>query len=260
MITGLLVKIQNKLEYAHCQGVHFSRKTSLGRVAQTSTVLGVVLGVHLCLVVLGITAPVEWGAWFSSRMCLQWSAYLVCLSGFHLLEFFATALNGDDELSDISFVVSHSLAYTAAALASWTEFWVEYALQRAGYLPFDKSQFALVGLFMVLAGNAVRFHGMTWCGKNFSHLVMTERRSDHKLVTTGIYSILRHPAYFGWFYWSVGTQILLGNPLCVVAYTIVSWRFFKNRIPFEESNLERFYGEEYRSYKARTVVGIPLIK
>lgn len=47
-------------------------------------------------------------------------------------------------------------------------------------------------------------------------------------------SHLRHPAYFGWFWWSIGTQMLLCNPVCIVVYAAASWRFFSQRIPFEE--------------------------
>lgn len=43
-------------------------------------------------------------------------------------------------------------------------------------------------------------------------------------------SYLRHPSYFGWFWWVVGTQVLLWNPLCLVGYAYVSWKFFDQRI------------------------------
>ena len=59
----------------------------------------------------------------------------------------------------------------------------------------------------------------------------------HELVTTGIYKHLRHPAYFGWFWWSVSTQVLLGNPLCTCAYAYASWKFFESRIYHEERYL-----------------------
>jgi protein-S-isoprenylcysteine O-methyltransferase len=39
---------------------------------------------------------------------------------------------------------------------------------------------------------------MLSCGSNFSHTIMEEKDEEHKLVTNGIYSILRHPSYFGW--------------------------------------------------------------
>src|SRR4051812_31669288 len=47
----------------------------------------------------------------------------------------------------------------------------------------------------------------------------------------------RHPSYVGWFYWSVGTQLLLCNPLCTVLYGLAAWAFFKDRIPYEEALL-----------------------
>lgn len=74
-----------------------------------------------------------------------------------------------------------------------------------------------------------------------------------------VYSYLRHPSYFGWFYWSVGTQLILCNPLCIIAYAIVSWKFFDGRIPFEENTLVKFYGNEYREYARKTPIGIPFI-
>jgi len=30
---------------------------------------------------------------------------------------------------------------------------------------------------------------------------------------------IRHPAYCGWLIWSVGTQVLLVNPVCILAFT-----------------------------------------
>ncbi len=42
----------------------------------------------------------------------------------------------------------------------------------------------------------------------------------------------RHPGYLGFLIWSVGSQVLLCNPVCTVGYTIVMWRFFRDRIPY----------------------------
>jgi protein-S-isoprenylcysteine O-methyltransferase len=68
---------------------------------------------------------------------------------------------------------------------------------------------------------------------------------------------LRHPSYFGWFYWSVGTQLALCNPVCTLAYAYAAWTFFRGRIPYEESLLVDFYGAEYVQYAQRTPIGIP---
>jgi len=100
---------------------------------------------------------------------------------------------------------------------------------------------------------------MMHCGENFSHQIAVEKSQSHCLVTSGIYQHLRHPSYFGWFYWSVGTQIILCNPLCTVAYTVVSWKFFKERITYEERVLSKFFGEEYALYVKRSIIGIPFV-
>ena len=55
-------------------------------------------------------------------------------------------------------------------------------------------------------------------------------------------------------------QVLLLNPVCAVAYTGASWYFFYDRIPHEEDLLLNFFGEEYITYRRRTIIGIPFIE
>lgn len=70
---------------------------------------------------------------------------------------------------------------------------------------------------------------------------------------------MRHPAYVGFFYWAVATQLLLLNPVSTIGFIIVLWRFFKSRIDGEEVYLTRFFGKEYVDYKARVGSGLPFI-
>ena len=80
-----------------------------------------------------------------------------------------------------------------------------------------------------------------------------------KTTTTTRYAYLRHPSYFGWFYWSIGTQLLLCNPICAILYSLTGWIFFRHRIPFEEETLQRQYPNQYPSYMDHTVIGLPFI-
>ncbi len=43
-------------------------------------------------------------------------------------------------------------------------------------------------------------------------------------------SWVRHPSYAGFFYWALGTQLLLQNPLSLLFFCVVLWRFFYYRI------------------------------
>ena len=70
---------------------------------------------------------------------------------------------------------------------------------------------------------------------------------------------MRHPSYFGWFYWAIGTQLMLCNPVCTVVYALAAWRFFSMRVPFEEYHLLLFFGRRYAQYREKTPIGIPFV-
>ena len=46
-----------------------------------------------------------------------------------------------------------------------------------------------------------------------SYSLQSTKREDHRLVTDGVYAWFRPPSYVGWLYWSVGTQLILCNPV-----------------------------------------------
>lgn len=79
-------------------------------------------------------------------------------------------------------------------------------------------------------------------------------------VRAGVYKISRHPSYMGWFWWSLGTQVLLANPVCLVGYALVSLKFFRERIEDEEAYLVQFFGNDYVRFQEEVGVGIPTIK
>ena len=91
---------------------------------------------------------------------------------------------------------------------------------------------------MLVVGQATRTLAMVQAGSNFNHFVQVRKKQGHELVTDGIYAWLRHPSYFGFWWWGLGTQMVLGNGICFVGYTVVLWGFFKRRIESEYWALE----------------------
>jgi protein-S-isoprenylcysteine O-methyltransferase len=186
---------------------------------------------------------------------------LLCI--FHMSEYLLTAAFRPDTLSFDNFLLNHSRAYQLMVGVAWAEYWLEwFAINHfgcCGWWPGGKSwgPLNMLGLLICLVGLGTRCLGMWTASTNFSHKIEEHKREEHALVTHGIYAYLRHPAYFGFFWWSVGTQVLLGNPLCLIAYTAASWNFFYDRIPTEEELLIEFFGDRYRSYRKATMVGIP---
>ena len=250
MLLRALAELQGILNFESTTlGPQFESETGNGRMGVGGFAIGLALGVHLCLLgncVLGL----------GGAALLQWSLYFSALCFFHFSEFLVTAVCKPSTLTWDSYLLNHSPAYTVAALASWLEFWLELWLA-----PSLKRRWPLIalGLATVAMGQFFRAAAMWTARANFAHQIMTMRDPQHRLVTHGVYRWLRHPSYFGWFWWSIGTQVLLANPLCTVAYAFAAWDFFRRRIPYEEATLLQFYPEEYPRYTRSTCIGIPCI-
>lgn len=193
---------------------------------------------------------------FSETTWTHFGWYMCSLSFFHYSEYLVTAMINPHSLSLDSFLLNHSVEYSLAAVSSWVEFIVEKLtvpeLKQLKWL-------SCVGLLMVLCGEVLRKAAMLTAGSNFNHIVQNEKAQSHVLVTSGVYSYFRHPSYVGWFYWSTGTQVMLCNPVCILGYTIASWRFFRERIEEEELSLIHFFAEDYVEYKKKVPTGLPFI-
>eukprot|EP01083_Nonionella_stella_P082976 229245_1 len=186
-----------------------------------------------------------------------WSVFVASSCVFYTMEYVWAALFHPDEVSFDSFMLfNHSNEFHIALCFSAVEYWIEYLL--FGSNAYDKKQ--LTGLAMIIMGQAIRTVAQFTAGVNFTHQIAYYKKEEHVLIKHGIYRVLRHPSYFGFFYWSIGTQLLLANPMSTVIYTLASWQFFADRIPFEEQQLVNFFGDEYKEYRRRTMVGIPFIQ
>ncbi|XP_026192320.1 uncharacterized protein LOC113147125 [Cyclospora cayetanensis] len=145
-------------------------------------------------------------------------------------------------------------AASAAALALDPSSWVYWQL----WIVFVLMLVAAMGFAAALLGLAVRGLGFLTLKENFTHQIRRRKNKGHTLCTRGIYSMCRHPAYAGWFWWAVGSQMLLLNCVCCCLFFAVSFLFFHERILFEERQLLRMFGREYEVYRQRVrTIGIP---
>ena len=117
--------------------------------------------------------------------------------------------------------------------------------------------FQQIGLVISILGLLVRNLALWTARRSFTHRLADSKRSDHFLVMHGIYGFIRHPGYAGWLAWAVGGQLLLGNLICTLLFTAISWNFFADRINHEDDALHVFFGSTYNDYKKRTPSGIP---
>jgi len=187
---------------------------------------------------------------------LWWFAGVLCF--FHCSEFALAWTFSRHEVSWSSWLFSTHYCVAMGCAG------VEHLLWRALWPSMQQSQAAraisTIGFAFVVLGELVRKAGYIAAGASFTHDIKWHRQQHTgRLVTHGVYRYVRHPGYLGWFVWSVATQVLLTNPLCTVLFVYVAWRFFANRIPYEEALLVQFFGGEYVRYREATPTWLPYI-
>lgn len=228
---------------------------SLSRISEYAFGLGISLGISTL-------ATIQMA--YAQHYLWRVSFFITLLSLFHYLEFNVTARYNFTRAEVSSFLLFNGVAYNIAHTTAVFEAVSRYLLKKTGYLyitslPSVPFITVPIGIAMVVFGQTFRSLAMKQAGSSFNHVVQSTKKEDHVLVTTGVYSISRHPSYFGFFWWGLGTQLILRNPVCFVAYTVVLWRYFSHRIKVEEKYLVEFFGDDYREYRTKRGVLIPFI-
>ncbi|XP_031268377.1 protein-S-isoprenylcysteine O-methyltransferase B-like [Pistacia vera] len=193
---------------------------------------------------------------FSDTACRQLSQMFFAVLFFHSSEYvLAIAFHGSSNITLKSLLISKY--YLLAMVLSIVEYLVEIF-----FFPGLKEYWWIsnVGLTMVIIGEIIRKMAIITAGRAFTHLIKIYHEEHHQLVTHGVYSFIRHPGYCGFLIWSVGTQIMLCNPISTIGFAIIVWKFFHERIPYEEYFLRQFFGPKYDEYAQRVLSGVPFVK
>jgi protein-S-isoprenylcysteine O-methyltransferase Ste14 len=94
-------------------------------------------------------------------------------------------------------------------------------------------------------------------GRNWS--VTLTVRERHRLITTGVYRLIRHPMYTSFFLLGFAQLLLLPNWLAGAAGPVGVGILFVFRVFREERMMIEYFGKEHRSYMAVTKRLIPWI-
>ena len=93
-------------------------------------------------------------------------------------------------------------------------------------------------------------------GRRFSGLVAIQ--PGHRLVTTGLYGIIRHPSYLGLFVFMLGWGLAFRSGVGVIIAVLMLFVLLA-RIRAEERLLRETFGAEYDAYRARTWRLLPYV-
>lgn len=104
--------------------------------------------------------------------------------------------------------------------------------------------------------------GLWWFHRSHADLgrywsVTLELRENHRLVTHGIYSRVRHPMYAALFLYSIGQALVVPNWIVGPSYLVTFGLLFALRIRAEERMMLEAFGDEYTAYMAKTKLLVP---
>ena len=113
-----------------------------------------------------------------------------------------------------------------------------------------------IGLVMVAIGTIIRVAARRSLGKRFTHGLRTV--DDYGLVTSGVYTYVRHPSYTGLLLIHPGTGLLFGSVFGFLTMLLFIPTILY-RIRVEENMLIEEFGEEYFEYSKRSKKLIPIL-
>jgi protein-S-isoprenylcysteine O-methyltransferase Ste14 len=108
----------------------------------------------------------------------------------------------------------------------------------------------ILGCFCLTGGVAIRLTAVAALRRQFTTQVTIVER--HKIVETGIYRILRHPAYLGYLLSLLGIGLVLGNWVSLAVLVVLPLAGILYRIRVEERVLLAYFGPAYQEYANRT--------
>ena len=125
---------------------------------------------------------------------------------------------------------------------------------RIGVWTIDGGDIRWIGVALFALGGALRLWPVFVLGDRFSGLVAIQ--PGHRLVTTGIYSMIRHPSYLGLLISSLGWALSFRSGVGVLLAALLLVPVV-GRITAEERLLRSQFGSAYAAYCARTSRLIP---
>jgi protein-S-isoprenylcysteine O-methyltransferase Ste14 len=199
---------------------------------------------YLALAILG------WGgiaAFFSDPARTALAVALAVLAGVSLFA-------GGNVSSGVREDRSNRWVIGAFALLGLLDGFLPAYTDRLDFWTIDGDAVRWVGVLLFALGGALRIWPVFLLGNRFSGLVAIQ--PGHALLTTGLYSIIRHPSYLGLLMNSLGWGLAFRSGVGV-AITALLLPPLLARIRAEEALLRSQFGEEYDAYRARTSRLIP---
>jgi protein-S-isoprenylcysteine O-methyltransferase Ste14 len=123
--------------------------------------------------------------------------------------------------------------------------------------PWDSPIVSVIGITLLVLSGIISVTGriqLSWFGSGVLHI-----EKDHRLITTGIYGVIRHPIYSGSVFGVIGLFMAFRSVIVLCFVTLLYFMVIRHRLLFEEKMLTEEFGDQYRDYMKKTKRLIPYI-
>ncbi len=188
-------------------------------------------------------------SWFPSRAYA--SCYAIVVLAALLSDEFIPRMMGAKGMSFRRDRGSFLVIYLASLAGFAAGLFLRYS--NVGVVPFWVQVLALV---LLLLGTVLREWAIAVLGSAFSRTVRVDK--DQRLVTSGPFRWIRHPAYTGMLIMDTAIVLGLGTWIGALVMFAILLLAALYRIRVEERALLAAFGEEYRAYMQTTAPLFPL--
>lgn len=134
-----------------------------------------------------------------------------------------------------------------------------FQLLGVAILPYDNLLSSrLLGISLVMLATFIYYIARKQLGTNWSHAAEYQIKQSHTLVTTGIYSYIRHPIYLAFLLSGLGVQFIVGSYLLLLFSIVLPWIVYW-QAKSEENLLLKHFGKTYSEYQKKTFLFLPYI-
>jgi len=112
-----------------------------------------------------------------------------------------------------------------------------------------------LGAILIIFALVIFWRAHADLGLNWSPSL--EIRTEHKLITNGIFGYIRHPMYASQWVWVIAQPLLLQNWIAGFLNLLVFIPFYILRVHAEEQMMLDTFGDEYREYMNKTGAVFP---
>ena len=113
----------------------------------------------------------------------------------------------------------------------------------------------ILGILMIIIGLIIRITAINTLGKFFTATARTT--NEHLLITSGPFSVMRHPSYAGAILVITGVPVLLNNLITFFSTILLLFFAYDFRIKSEEKVLISTFGEKYLQYSLKVKKIVP---